>query len=87
MRTQPCIVCGKQAEPHHWEHTRGAGGSDLGCISLSRDCHSEIEQIGRRAFLEKYWLGDAAAGERCLKNEQVRYLQEYIMQLEGQNEE
>lgn len=55
IRTLPCIVCGKNAEPHH-EVGGGTGlkGPDLFCIPLCREHHREREDIGIETFWDKH---------------------------------
>jgi hypothetical protein len=52
IRQNPCIVCGRRAEPHHMK-TRGAGGSDFLAVPLCREHHTEIGH-GTLNFLVKY---------------------------------
>lgn len=54
VRTLPCIVCGKDAEPHH---EVGGGwalkGPDLFCIPLCRYDHDLYGTLGVESFWEK----------------------------------
>ncbi len=70
---QPCLICGKTAEPHHWK-SRGSGGSDLLCVPLCREHHGEVEQIGTSTFSIKYDIS--------FKDYMIGLLCEYIKQLE-----
>lgn len=47
-----CVVCGRQAEPHHALGTKGAGvkPSDFGCVPLCRMHHDEIHRMPRSEF-------------------------------------
>jgi Protein of unknown function (DUF968). len=54
---QFCEVCGKRpAEPHHWIHTRGAGGSDdiWNTLWLCREHHDIAGAVGRDTFYEMF---------------------------------
>lgn len=55
IRSLPCIVCGYGADAHHLD-SRGSGGSDYSAIPLCRSHHSEIHQIGKTQFNQKYNL-------------------------------
>lgn len=52
-----CEICGRYpAEPHHWCHSRGAGGGDepWNLLWLCRRHHEEAHRIGRDTFFERY---------------------------------
>lgn len=55
IRSNPCLVCGQQAETAHIK-SRGAGGSDIpeNLLPLCRRHHSEQHQIGFVRFSRKY---------------------------------
>lgn len=52
-----CLVCGKMAENHHVK-TRGSGGNDdIGnLMSLCRECHTEVHNIGLTTFVQRHHL-------------------------------
>ena len=56
VRTRPCIVCRSGASDAHHLVSRGAGGSDYQAIPLCRKHHSEIHQVGRGKFRDRYEL-------------------------------
>jgi hypothetical protein len=49
------MICENMGEPHHFA-TRGSGGGDevYNLTYLCRAHHTEIHQIGRQTFVEKY---------------------------------
>jgi len=53
VRTQPCVVCGARAEPHHVV-TRGAGGSDYFAIPVCREHHDEFNRGGNALWGGRY---------------------------------
>ena len=60
IRTQPCIICGRDAEPCH-VRSRGAGGTDLGnIVPMCRIHHTEQHKIGIKTFQAK-WKVDMVA--------------------------
>ena len=60
IRTQPCIICGRDAEPCH-VRSRGAGGTDLGnIVPMCRIHHTEQHKIGIKTFQAK-WRVDMVA--------------------------
>jgi hypothetical protein len=57
-----CVVCGKKADLHHID-TIGMGNDRTEvqhegreCLSLCREHHQEMHQIGKQEFFEKYHL-------------------------------
>ena len=64
VRSLPCCVTGiigESIDPHHvigsnWLTGKGVGkkGSDLTCIPLTHNLHSEIHNIGWRTFEAKH---------------------------------
>lgn len=55
VRDQPCIVCGKPGEPHHWPVTRGAGGKEVEewAIPLCRADHDDAHRQPHK-FMHDY---------------------------------
>ncbi len=56
IRSHACLIgilCYGKVEPHH-DPTVGAGGSDYTSVPLCRKHHSEVGQIGKKRFQEKY---------------------------------
>ena len=60
IRKQPCIISGREAEPHHLKAI-GMGRNrkrqlpeHYTAIPLARNYHAEVHQIGERAFELKY---------------------------------
>lgn len=78
IREQPCLICGRRAEPHH-QVSRGAGGSDLDCLPFCRKHHTQVEQMGKTKFHAAY------TEEEEILRDQVRLLQKYIEKLEHEN--
>lgn len=75
IRELPCCVCGNtEVDAHHAIKTQGSGGSDLMCIPLCRQEHSEYHLMGRHNFEQKYDIS--------IIKIQWRLFQTYIMQLE-----
>ena len=68
-----CCICGKKADLHH--HDRVGMGRDrtkinhigLQCISLCREHHQEVDQIGDPDFYEKYHLVTVPIDEKIAK--------------------
>lgn|SRR4030042_632576 len=55
IRLKRCVICARRAEPHHIV-SKGAGGDDSedNLMPLCRCHHSELHQIGRSRFINKY---------------------------------
>lgn len=64
VRGQRCLVCHNGKPDAHHMVSRGAGGSDYTCLALCRQHHSELHQIGRARFEQRYgvdlWAACAA---------------------------
>lgn len=60
IRKKVCCICGKPADIHHWNaigmgrDRRNYDDSDHRKTALCRKHHSEVEQIGRETFAQKY---------------------------------
>ena len=76
IRSQPCMICGRQSEPHHEPlngHGMGYKGSDRETLPLCR-CHHTTGLInrhttGRKTFYEYYGID--------WRKEVVRYQERY----------
>jgi len=71
IRTLPCAACHKPgpSDPHHVK-SRGAGGNDeANLIPLCRVHHTEIHQIGKKTFADKWHLD---LEDKALRYEQMR---------------
>ena len=77
IRSAPCLVCSRTpAEPHHFDKSKGAGGSDLGCIPLCREHHSKAHMKGKTVFSVDHY-GEIGRDRR------IGLLLEYIALIEG----
>ncbi len=60
IRSQPCVISGQQAEPHHIDLSKlsgmGTKGSDRETIPLNRELHTEAHTIGKATFAWKYQI-------------------------------
>jgi hypothetical protein len=68
IRTLPCCVCRRGAEPHHAD-TGGVGikCSDTRAIPLCHRCHVECHAIGRNTFQEKNNIDFKTVQVKCLE--------------------
>lgn len=79
LKNKVCCVCGKNAELHHYDQASSIGGYKfddglkLRVMPLCREHHTEIHNIGRDVFSNKYHL----AGIRLKVNE-VAYLKKNV---------
>jgi hypothetical protein len=60
LKTLPCLLCGKESEPHH-VNVKGFGGkgiktADQRSIPVCHEHHMEIHNNGRDSFATKYNL-------------------------------
>jgi len=60
IRSQPCIISGKQAEPHHVRINSNAGTGrkpdDTYCLPLLRKHHQEWHRKGNGYMEDKYYI-------------------------------
>ena len=62
VRTLPCLVCGGAAEGHHifsvgmGRDRKTPKWEDYTLISLCREHHQALHQIGRKTFEKKYYI-------------------------------
>lgn len=73
IRSKPCCICGKDAEPHHENLGSGSMGmksSDYYTIPLCRRCHTEKHHYP----LDKFW----EYANKDVKRLIIDYLSEYI---------
>lgn len=57
IRSMPCIITGRQAEPHHEPlngHGTGIKGPDNETLPLSREMHTKRHAYGRESFWAEY---------------------------------
>ena len=78
IRSKPCCICGRPAEPHHEDSKKGVGikGSDYCTLPLCRECHTERHSQGVISFWEgKYFIN--------VNRRIIDYLSEYILTGKG----
>lgn len=60
IRSQPCLITGQLAEPHHVDIDKSSGMgikcSDLYTIPLNNEKHTEAHTIGKYTFAKKYGI-------------------------------
>ena len=66
--TQPCLVSKRlMSDPHH-VRSKGAGGKERDNIApLQRRWHTELHQIGKKAFEKKYGINLKVEAERITR--------------------
>lgn len=80
IRRQPCLVCRKIAEPHHFgPHGLGIKGSDYKTVPLCRYHHSLLTAVG--------WSLERFEQKFCLdfKEEAIILLSKYIQAIKEEN--
>lgn len=68
IRSQICLVCYRNGEPHHEPIKKSSGvamkGSDRETVPLCREHHTERHNIGKLTFYWKYQIDYVAHIER-----------------------